>query len=409
MCSRCWQADPDRPLVRGENLIARLEEPPPWLREFVAYLAARHSPGRAAAMISTLGGLLTDDLSNHPQAVLDRARHPGRSIGSLARGLEDFFTARRLALPTDQAEQLAVGRRQRRIDAVPGGLRPAVQAFAAALLQNQERARRAGTRPRTEHTIDKALATIRDMALFLGSHRDKLDWALVDVHDVEAFLGVLPKARQRRLTVLRQYFRFARTHKVVLVDPTRGLAAKSPRGFTGRTLLLDRQRDLFRRWTTDTTAHPHEALLGILALLHGASSQEVRLLRCEDIDSVNRTVRLGRRPQPVPLDPATWSLLQRCLAHRSAQRTENPHVVVTRATKARKDPASAAYFTHLLDPCGIPPKMVRCTRLAELVNTMDPKLVAAAFGMNPEGVMFYLTDHVDDLRIPAARANPANP
>jgi hypothetical protein len=53
--------------------------------------------------------------------------------------------------------------------------------------------------------------------------------------------------------------------------------------------------------------------------------------------------------------------------------------------------------------------MVRCTRLAELVNTMDPKLVAAAFGMNPEGVMFYLTDHVDDVRIPAARANPANP
>ena len=202
MCSRCWQADPDRPVVRGENLIARLEEPPPWLREFVAYLSARHSPGRAAAMISALGGLLTDDLSNHPQAVLDRARCPGRSIGSLARGLEDFFTERRLALPTDQAEQLAVGRRQRRIDAVPGGLRPAVQAFATALLQNQERARRAGTRPRTEHTIDKALATIRDMALFLGSHRDKLDWALVDVHDVEAFLGVLPKARQRRLTVL---------------------------------------------------------------------------------------------------------------------------------------------------------------------------------------------------------------
>jgi integrase len=284
-----------------------------------------------------------------------------------------------------------------------------VQGFAAALLQNQERARRAGTRPRAEHTIDKALATVRDLAQFVGSHRNKLDWALVDVHDFEAFLVVLPKSRRRRLTVLRQFFRFARTHKVVLVDPTRGLAAKSPRGFTGRTLLLDRQRDLFRRWTTDPTAHPHEALLGILALLHGASSQEVRLLRCEDVEPVNRTVRLGRRPQPVPLDPASWSLLQRCLAHRSAQRTENPHVVVTRGTKARKDPASAAYFTHLLDRCGIPPKMVRCTRLAELVNTMDPKLVAAAFGMNPEGVTFYLTDHVDDAGLPAARANLANP
>jgi len=409
MCSRCWQADPDRPLVRGENLIVRLQEPPPWLSEFIGYLAARHSPGRAGAMISTLGGLLTDEQPNHPQAVLDRARRPGRSIGSLARGLEDFFTERCLALPTDQAEQLAAGRRQRRVDAVPGGLRPAVKAFAAALLQNQERARRAGTRPRTEHTIDKTLATVRDLALFLDSHRSKLDWSLVDVHDVEAFLGVLPKSRQRRLTVLRQFFRFARTHKVVLIDPTRGLAAKSPRGFTGRTLLLDRQRVMFRRWTTDATAHPHESLLGILALLHGASSQEVRLLRCQDIDPVNRTVRMGRRPQPVPLDPASWSLLERCLAHRAAQRTENPHVVVTRATKARKEPASTAYFTHLLDPCGIPPKTVRCTRLAELVNTMDPKMVAAAFGMDPEGVTCYLTDHVDDVRLPAATSNPANP
>jgi len=165
-------------------------------------------------------------------------------------------------------------------------------------------------------------------------------------------------------------------------------------------------RVLFRRWTTDTTAHPHEALLGMLALLHGASSQEVRLLRCEDIDEAERTVRLGRRPTPVPLDPASWSAVQRCLAHRESQRTENPHVVVTRATKARKSPASTAYFSHLLDPGGIPPRTVRCTRLAELVNTLDPKLVAAAFGMNPESVMFYLTDHVDDLRLPVASPNP---
>jgi site-specific recombinase XerD len=408
MCSRCWQADPDRPLVRGENLIDRLEEPPPWLGEFVAYLAARHSPGRAASMISNLGGLLTDEWSNHPQAVLDRARRPGRSIGSLARGLEDFFTERRLALPTDRAEQLATGRRQRRIDAVPGGLRPAVRVFAAGLLQNQERARRAGTRPRTEFTIEKALATIRDLALFLESRRGKLDWALVDAHDVEAFLSVSPKARKRRLTVLRQFFRFARSRKTVLVDPTRGLTAKAPRGFTGRTLPVERQRELFRRWTTDTT-HPHEALLGILALLHGASSQEVRLLRCQDIDHVNRTVRLGRRPRPVPLDPASWSQLQRCLKHRTTLRTENPHIVVTRVTKAWKDAASTAYFTHLLDPCGITPKMVRCTRLAELVNTMDPKMVAAAFGMDPEGVMFYLTDHVDAARLPATAPKPANP
>jgi hypothetical protein len=49
--------------------------------------------------------------------------------------------------------------------------------------------------------------------------------------------------------------------------------------------------------------------------------------------------------------------------------------------------------------------MVRCTRLADLVNTMDPRLVAAAFGMNPQSVM-YLTDHVEDLSLPLPTSNP---
>ena len=47
--------------------------------------------------------------------------------------------------------------------------------------------------------------------------------------------------------------------------------------------------------------------------------------------------------------------------------------------------------------------MLRSTRLADLVNTMNPKLVAAAFGMNPEGVMICLADHVGDSRLPGPR------
>jgi hypothetical protein len=43
--------------------------------------------------------------------------------------------------------------------------------------------------------------------------------------------------------------------------------------------------------------------------------------------------------------------------------------------------------------------MVRSTRLVDLVNTMDPKLVAAAFGLTPEAVMIYLADHVDEGRL----------
>jgi len=386
-------------------LAARLPAPPGWLDGFVAQLAAGHGPARACTMITELGRLLEDEHPNHPQNLLDRARRPGRSMGSLARALEDYFTAQGLALPTDQADWLAARRRQRRLDAVPAPLRPAADRFCQHMLTARQRARRAGTKPRTDHTIETALATVRDLARFLADQRGKHDWALAGVHDIEAFLVTVPKSRRRRLTVLRQFFRFARIQKIILADPTRGLAATAPRGFTGQTITLDQQRDLFRRWTTSTGAHPHEALLGILALLHGASSSEVRHLQTGDIDATAKTIRLGKRPHPVPLDPASWQVLQRCLAHRDARRTANPHVIVTKGTKAGRAAASTAYMSHLLDPCGVPPRTLRCTRLAGLVNTTDPKLVAAAFGMNAEGIMIYLADRVDDSRLAGLPAN----
>ncbi|WP_207939085.1 tyrosine-type recombinase/integrase [Actinomadura darangshiensis] len=355
-------------------------------------------------MIGDLGRLLEDQHSNHPQALLERARLPGRSMGPLARALETFFTDRGLALATDQAEQLAAGRRRRRIDAVPEPLRPAVESFNTFMLRSRERARRAGTLPRSDVTIDGKLSTVRDLAKLI-TERGKQDWALVEVHDIEAFLNILPKGRSRRLTITRQFFRFAKAHKIVLVDPTRGLSAKATKGFTGKILTLDQQRELFRRWTTDPAAHPHEVLLGILALLHGASSNEIRHLRIADLDPLDRTIRLGQRPHPVPMDPVSWTVLQRCLTHRQIQRTDNPHVMVTKGTKAGKTPASIAYVSHVLDACGISPRTLRSTRLVDLVNTMDPKLVAAAFGMSPEGVMIYLADHIDPTREAALPAD----
>ncbi|MEU2957160.1 integrase [Streptomyces xanthochromogenes] len=303
-------------------------------------------------------------------------------------------------MATDQAERLAAGRRQRRILAVPDPLRPAVEAFADFMIRSRERSRRAGTLPRTDATIETALAIVRDLSVFLAGERGKRDWALTDVHDLEAFLAGTLKARKRRLVVLGQFFRFARSRKIVLIDPAQGLTARGPSGFTGATLTLDQQRVLFRRWTTDPAVHPHEALLGMFALLHGASSREVKMLQSHALDFRARTARLGARPHPVPLDPASWAVLERCLVHREGQRTDNPHVMVTRQTKSGRGPASTAYVSHVLDACGFPPRMIRCTRLLDLVNTMDPKLVAAAFGMDPEATMIYLADHVDPGRLP---------
>jgi hypothetical protein len=159
MCSRCWQRHPERPFVQGEHLAARLEDPPVWLDEFIVHVAEVFSPSRACNVLTVLGRRLLDEHSNHPQALLDRAPRSGRSLGPLARSLEVFFTERGLAMPTDHAEQLATGRRQRRIDAVPASLRLAVASFAESLLTARARARRAGTLPRSDRTIDVALAT----------------------------------------------------------------------------------------------------------------------------------------------------------------------------------------------------------------------------------------------------------
>jgi hypothetical protein len=98
----------------------------------------------------------------------------------------------------------------------------------------------------------------------------------------------------------------------------------------------------------------------------------------------------------VPLDPASWQVLQRCVASRDVQRTANPHVIVTKCLVAA---CLHCLYESRPGRCGVRPRLLRCTRLANLVNTLDPK-PAAAFGMNPEAVMIHLADHVDAGQMP---------
>jgi site-specific recombinase XerC len=347
-------------------------------------------------MLTRLGKHLIDDNPAHAQALLETVA----ADVPLARALEDFLTANRLALPPDRDQRRAAARRHTRIDAMPEPLRDAVAGFAEQLVRSRDRARRAGTHPRGHATLEARLTSMRDFAQFLTTRRGKNDWATVDVGDIEAFLHAHPGRRASYLAGLRQFCRFARRRRLILIDPTSAVQAPQTMAFRGPTLPADRQRELFRRWSADPGVHPHEAFVGLAVLLHGATTQELQRLTDDDIDHESRRARLGRRPQPVPLDPWTWTALQRCLEHRKTLGSTNSHILITMQTKATRAPASDGYVKQTLRAVGIQPRILRSTRLVDLVGTVDPKLVANIYGMTNEAVIAYLADHVDTARLP---------
>lgn len=397
LCLPCYTRSPHRITVRAGNLAARLTDPHPWLPGFADYLVPRHNATAACQMITDVGRLLRDSGPVHPQSVLERATAGG---GPLGRALEDFFTSHGLALACDHAERRAAARRRRRLDAIPAALRPAAIAFSEHELAGRHRAQHAGTRPPCHNTIEGHLTSVRDFARFVTSSRGIADWATVSTSDVEAFLAARPSMAAHRLAGLHRFFRFAIRRRMVLTDPAKAVTITQPWGFRGPSLSRDQQRALFRRWTSGASdVHPHEALTGLLALIHAATTQEIRYLTVEAIAPAAQAVTLQGRPQPTSLDPWTWTAVDACLAHRQALNSANPYLLVTRQTKATSAPSGDSYVKNILAPAGIRPRILRSSRILALVSAADPKLVATAYGMTYDAVTAYLADSVDPTRL----------
>jgi len=106
-----------------------------------------------------------------------------------------------------------------------------------------------------------------------------------------------------------------------------------------------------------------------------------------------------RRPFPSPIDPTTWAAVQASLQHRSQLQTLNPHLLVTAITRTRSCPADGSYLTRMLATAGTTPSACRQTRVAQLVTDLDPKLTAAALGMQDSGLVRYLADNIDHDRL----------
>jgi integrase len=389
----------------AENVAAQLDPEPHWWSGFGEFLAARVAATRAVSMLHRLAATLAGIPGAGPTAVLEAVRKPGPAVGELARALEAYFVDSGLALALDTTAQAATGRRTRRIAEIPDQFRSLAIAFDTHQLQSRERARRAGTKPRSDRTLEINLAAVRDLACYLVTNRPAVtDWTLVGIGDVEAFLAGItnPGNRARHLHALQVFFRFARQHRHILADPTRRMNANSNMAFHGQVLEPARQRELFRRWTHNAAdLHPHEPVIGLLGLLHGASVTELRSLRVDDIDVAAATVVLGRRPHPTPLDPATTTALRRYLHDRDHHHhTGRPWLLVNQKSKTVGKQVSIDYLAMILTPAQVTVQTLRATRLAQLVSTMDPVLVAAAFGIRRGAALHYLADTVDPTRLP---------
>jgi len=403
LCARCLRRQPDRPFVCAEGLHRRLVDPPGFLDAYVAYVTERFSVSRATRLVADLGRLLESE-GNDPASLLRASRSPTARGGTLARSLGDFFSTVGPAPidVEDEGDRRAELRRRRRLVATPAGFLPAVERFVEAELIARKRAERLKATVPRHHLTEERLDAIVGLAIAIARRTgDSCGFEVVAEGDVEAFLVAFSPAVSRRyLTHLHRFFSFARAERLVLVDPTARLEGpKGQSGVASELLPLERQRALYERWTGSADVHPYESFVGLAGLLHGCSSAELCNLVLEDCDLARSTLRLGRRPRPVPLDPRTTAALAACLAHHETLCTENHHVIVTRLTTTNAIPVSATYLRSVLRPAGVSLRVLRSTRLAALTRSTDPRLVASSFGFTYRAPLHYLADGVDSARL----------
>jgi site-specific recombinase XerC len=386
---------PETTRIYAQGLACRLGVArPKWFEAFVTHVSERYSPSEARLRLFELNRLLP--VESTPTGLVAAATHADGRLTPLGRALDEFFDAHGLAFAVGDIEARAARRRARVIGTIPEPLRPAVAAYSAAELANRERARRTGGRILSDQTLVIHLEVVADFARAMPC---LTDWATVAQSDIEAFLARSSPAGSHILPSLHAFFGWARHQRLILVDPTAQVRHRLQRRFSGPVVDLASQRQLFKHWTTATDVHPNESFIGLLALLHAASVNEMRHLQIDDIDVAAHTVAIKGRPQPVPLDPSTWVALERVLEHRHRLDTPNPHLLVNRRTKVTSQPISKSHANDLLEPLGVTPQRLRCTRLAQLVTTTDPILVVELFGVCYEAVLYYLADTVDEARL----------
>jgi len=146
---------------------------------------------------------------------------PAQLSATTNRVLTAFFTDRGLALPHDDAQQRATARRRSYLMAIPEPLSKAVAEFNHTQMSEQDRRRRTGRRTLSAITLETRLRILRDLAVHLLARRQVTGWSEVTTTDLESFLARAPADRHQQTYLMRRFFAWARSRKLVLTDPAR--------------------------------------------------------------------------------------------------------------------------------------------------------------------------------------------
>jgi len=83
---------------------------------------------------------------------------------------------------------------------------------------------------------------------------------------------------------LQKFCRYAQGRRLIFTYPTAAVQAPQSMALRGPALLAERQRQVFRRWSTDPRGASARGFVGVAALLQGATTQDLEDLTDADID-----------------------------------------------------------------------------------------------------------------------------
>jgi site-specific recombinase XerD len=384
LCADCHTHQPERVFTWLANRPAESSrQMPPWFLAAASEWADCCHPKTATRHLLRLErALLTNTAARVENLLAAIADQPGgRATATL---LREFFLRHGMLDESGSAAGMTAWRQQQ-FDRIPPRMRKAVITYIDRLARQQKRAVLYGNHGLSDKTINYQLTNLRQFAEHLAT-RHVTDWTAVIAIDVETYLH---KDVVRQLNTLKTFFGFARQRRMVLADPTKDLSIKQRKGYTGPVLTSDQQRELLNRWQHEDT-DPRERVVGLLCLLHAASNSEVRHLHVADVAEDLSAVRLGTRPHPVPLDPLTADAITACLRQRTKTKTNNPYLLIGFQTRLHQKPCSINFARQLLQRANVTPQVLRSTRLTDLTQRLDPRIVAQALDISHEAALHYV-------------------